>query len=340
MKFIDEAVITIKAGDGGRGAVSFRREKFVPFGGPDGGDGGRGGHVILVADPSMTTLLDFKYKPLYRAKRGGNGQTADKHGADGVDVIIGVPCGTMVIDDATGELLADLVEAGVQFRAAKGGRGGKGNTAFKTSTNQAPRKYQPGEPGEEGKLRLELRLIADVGLVGLPNAGKSTLISRISAARPKIADYPFTTLVPNLGVVRHPGHDFVVADLPGLIAGASAGHGLGHQFLRHVERTRLILHLLDCQSEDPMADLAVIDGELETFDPELARRPRILVITKADVTDPAELGPLRQSLERAGRPALIVSAVSGYGLEELVAETARQLSALAPAPAVKEEWAP
>jgi GTPase len=340
MKFIDQATITIQAGDGGRGAVSFRREKFVPRGGPDGGDGGRGGHVILIADPSLTTLLDFKYRPLFRAKRGGNGQGADKHGADASDVIVSVPCGTMVIADESGELLADLVKPGDRYVAAKGGRGGRGNASFKTSTNQAPRKAQPGEPGEEAKLRFELRLIADVGLVGLPNAGKSTLISRISAARPKIADYPFTTLVPNLGVVRCPGRDFVVADLPGLIAGASQGHGLGHQFLRHIERTRVILHLLDCQSEDPLADLAAIEAELDAFDPELSRRPRIIVLTKADLTDPAALEPLRRSLEQTGRPARIVSAVSGFGLEALIAETAKLIAEVAPAPATKEVWAP
>ena len=341
MKFVDEAVIQVKAGDGGRGCVSFRREKFVPRGGPDGGDGGKGGDVFLVADPSLSTLLDFKYKPVFKAPRGEHGQGSDRHGAAGEDLVIRVPCGTMVYDAETGALLADLVEPGQKFLAARGGRGGRGNAFFKSPVNQAPRKAQPGEPGEEARLRLELKLIADVGLVGLPNAGKSTLIARISAARPKIADYPFTTLVPNLGVVQGPeGRNFVVADLPGLIKGARLGHGLGHQFLRHVERTRMILHLVDCQREDPLADVAAINEELISFNPGLGAKPQIVVITKADlVGEPEMLMPLQERFTKEGMETLVVSAVSGYGLQRLVATVGERLARLEPPPPA-ERWEP
>ncbi len=344
MKFIDEAVISVKAGDGGRGAVSFRREKFAPLGGPDGGNGGAGGDVLLVANTSLSTLLDFKYQPLFKAKAGVHGQNSDKHGAGADDLMVKVPCGTVVHDEETDELLADLVADGETYVAAKGGRGGRGNAAFKSSTNRAPRKAQAGLPGEEARLRLELKLIADVGLVGLPNAGKSTLISRICAARPKIADYPFTTLVPNLGVVRGVGgKGFVVADLPGLIEGASQGHGLGHQFLRHVMRTRVILHLIDCMNEDPIADLETIAAELTAFDPALAERPRIVVVTKTDLApDPDELEPLRQKLKASGLEVLVISAVSGSGLEDLVARVSALLADVADAPKEEEEvtWTP
>ena len=328
MKFVDEAWITIKAGDGGRGCVSFRREKFVPRGGPDGGDGGAGGDVMLEADPHLGTLLDFKYQPLFRAGRGEHGRGSDMNGSSAEPLVIRVPAGTEVFDAQTDEPLADLVEPGRRWLAARGGRGGRGNAWFKSSTNRAPRKAQPGEPGEEKKLRLELKLIAEVGLIGLPNAGKSTLLSRISAARPKIAEYPFTTLAPCLGVVTAgEGNSFVVADLPGLIEGASRGVGLGHQFLRHLERTRVLLHLVDCQSPDPKKDLQTVSEELVSYNPELAQRPRIVVITKADLAGGIEeLRPLADSLAGEGFEVAVISAASGFGIEELIARTAKKLA--------------
>ncbi len=327
MKFIDEASILVKAGDGGNGCVSFRREKYVPRGGPDGGNGGRGGDVVFEADGSMSTLLDFKHRPVFKAHRGEHGKGADKNGRSAGPMVVRVPCGTQVFDEGTGKMEADLVEPGQRFVAARGGRGGRGNASFKSSTDRAPRRAEPGERGEEKRLKLELKLIADVGLVGLPNAGKSTLISRISGARPKIADYPFTTLAPALGVVRSAdGMDFVVADLPGLIKGASQGLGLGIEFLKHVQRTRLILHLVDCQSLDPIGDLGTIDKELDSFDPGLGERPQIVVITKADLAaSPADIEPIRNEIEGSGREALIVSALSGYGVDGLVKLTARKL---------------
>jgi len=328
MKFIDEAIITVKSGNGGRGAVSFRHEPYVPRGGPNGGNGGKGGDLILLADAQLATLLDFKYHPHYRAKIGASGGSNDKNGAGAENLVIPVPLGTTVLDADTGEMLADLVLPGQRFLAAKGGRGGRGNTFFKTSSNRAPTIAQPGEPGLQRQLRLELKLIADVGLVGLPNAGKSTLISRISAARPKIADYPFTTLAPQLGVVgAGEGKSFVVADLPGLIEGASAGHGLGHQFLRHIERTRIVLHLLDCQRPEPLQDLKTINRELEAFDPQLLLKPQIAVLTKADLaTDPKTLTALKRKIVRAGYETMIVSAATGSGLDQLVLRTAERLA--------------
>jgi GTP-binding protein len=345
MKFVDEAIIEVKSGHGGPGCASFRREKFVPKGGPSGGDGGKGGDVILRVDPSLVTLLDFKYKSIYQAKNGEPGRTKDQYGAGGPDLIVRVPAGTSVYDDATGDLLEDLIEPGASFTAARGGKGGLGNIHFKTATNQSPRKAQPGLPGEQRRLRLELKLIADVGLVGLPNAGKSTLISRISAARPKIADYPFTTLTPNLGVAgAGEGRSFVVADLPGLIEGASLGHGLGHQFLRHIERTRLILHLLDCSREKPEQDLKTINAELEAFDPALMRKPQIAVITKTDlVGEPKKIESLRKKIAKKGFETLAVSAVSGKGLDELVRLIADKLKAMKPVPEEEkqeEKWEP
>src|SRR5258706_4985372 len=277
MKFIDEVRIQVEAGHGGRGCMSFRREKYIPRGAPDGGDGGHGGDVIAAADPEFTTLLDLRYQRLYRAGRGVHGKGSDQHGRRGEEKIIQVPVGTIIRDAATGEVLADLSRPGERVVVARGGKGGRGNARFVSSTNRSPHKVQPGLPGEERLLDLELRLLADVGIIGLPNAGKSTLISVISAARPKIADYPFTTLAPNLGVVGYgDGRSFVVADIPGLIEGAHRGEGLGHKFLRHVSRTSVLIHLLDASQigdEDPLADWRAINRELELFDPALAAKP-------------------------------------------------------------------
>ena len=323
MKFIDEVKIHAKAGDGGRGCLSFRREKFVPLGGPDGGDGGRGGDVILEVDMALSTLLDLRYRQHLKAKNGAPGMGKNMHGRSGEDLVIKVPPGTLVYDDDTGEQLADLTCAGQGFRLLKGGQGGRGNARFLTSTNRAPRHTQPGMPGEERTLRLQLKLLADVGLVGLPNAGKSTLISSISAARPKIADYPFTTLVPNLGVVKHGDYrSFVMADIPGLIEGASDGQGLGTRFLRHIERTDLFLHLVDLsglQEGDPVENFDQINRELERYNQELAKRPMLVVFTKQDITEVRQqTSRLRPLFEERGYATLAISAVTREGLPELV----------------------
>jgi GTP-binding protein len=327
MKFIDVAEIHVKAGDGGAGCVSFRREKYVPKGGPDGGDGGRGGDVLLRSNKHLTTLLDYHYKRTYKAERGEHGLGARKTGKNGKPVILQVPVGTIVRDASDNAVIEDIIVHGQEVIVARGGRGGRGNAAFVTATNQAPRKYEPGFPGEELHLRLELKLLADVGLVGFPNAGKSTLISVISAARPKIADYPFTTLTPNLGIVRvDVGKSFVVADIPGIIEGAHRGKGLGLQFLRHIERTRLLAFLIEAVSKDPVADYQVLLNELLLFNKDLARKPRIVAFTKADLLD----GDQRQELSRLTFPrtkgrkvfppqSYLISAVSGYGIGELVA---------------------
>src|SRR5215467_12455122 len=286
MKFIDECRVRVVAGDGGNGAVAFRREKYVPRGGPSGGDGGRGGDVILFATEHQNTLLQFRYNPEHRAERGRHGEGSNKTGADGRSIEVAVPVGTVVYDEATGERLHDFAHAGDRFTLARGGRGGRGNARFATSTHQAPTEHEPGRPGDEKRLRLELKLLADVGLVGFPNAGKSTLISRLSAARPKIADYPFTTLQPNLGVVQLTDYkSFVVADIPGLIEGAHAGAGLGIQFLRHIERTRLLAHLVDvseASGRDPVHDFEIVMQELASFSEDLASKPMIVVATKMD----------------------------------------------------------
>jgi GTP-binding protein len=353
MKFIDEAKIHVKSGDGGRGCLSFRREKFIPNGGPDGGDGGRGGDVVLRVDEGLGTLLDLRYQREYKAQRGGHGMGKNRHGKNGEDLEIRVPPGVLVYDAETGELLADLKSGDKELVLVRGGMGGRGNARFATSTNRAPRHVQPGIEGEERWLRLELKLLADVGLLGLPNAGKSTLISAISAARPKIADYPFTTLVPNLGVVRCGGFKtFVMADIPGLIEGASEGHGLGTRFLRHVERTDLFLHLVDLsdlQEGDPLERFALINHELARHNPELMRKPQLVVLTKIDISEVRErLDAVRAAFTADGIPTLAISAVTGEGLKELVAEVARELEKLrAPAAgaAVKagddvEPWQP
>jgi GTPase len=325
--FVDEADIHVKAGDGGRGALSFRREKFVPRGGPDGRDGGSGGSVYLVADPHRNTLVHFRFNPEFAAQRGGNGQGSNRHGRNGHDLEIPVPVGTTVqtFDRESGEhaQLADLVELGQRVLVAKGGRGGLGNAHFATSTNRAPRKVQPGEPGDEYALRLTLKLLADVGLVGFPNAGKSTLISRISAAKPKIASYPFTTLTPHLGVVGLSGErSFVVADVPGLIEGAHEGHGLGYQFLRHIERTKVVAHLVDVSSEsgrDPVEDFDTIRRELQLYDPSMLQKPQVVVATKLDaVDDPGRVKALQKRAKSLSLPFFKISAASGEGLPLLL----------------------
>ncbi len=309
--------------------MSFRREKFIPKGGPDGGDGGKGGDVIIRADPQLYTLLDHRYKKNYRAENGQHGMGKNRHGRNGKDLIIKVPVGTVVKDALTGEIIADLDRPGAQCRVAKGGRGGLGNAHFATPTRQAPRYAQPGEPGEERDLILELKLIADVGLLGLPNAGKSTLISRISGARPKIADYPFTTLVPNLGVVKVDDlRSFVVADIPGLIEGAHRGAGLGHRFLRHVERTKLLLHLVDVSLMTdglPSENLKRINRELELYSPELSGKPQIVVATKIDIADKEKLNDIRNYCKIKGLELFEISAVRGDGLRELTLEVAKRL---------------
>ena len=328
--FIDEAKIFVSAGDGGHGCLSFRREKFVPKGGPDGGDGGKGGDIVLQAEGNLSTLLDFRYKRRYTAERGEHGRGSDQKGRDGGDSVIRVPLGTVVRSADSGAVLADLVGHEQRFIAARGGRGGRGNARFKSATNQAPRRVEPGEPGETRWLTLELKLLADVGLMGLPNAGKSTLLARISAARPKIAPYPFTTLVPQLGIVRlRDERSCVVADIPGLIEGAHAGKGLGHQFLRHIERTRLLLHLVDMSvpgESDPLLNFEAVNRELLAYESRLAEKPQLVVATKMDIP------PAKQAWERfqpavAGRGfrVLAISAVTGEGIGTLLDEIYRAL---------------
>jgi len=323
MQFIDLVKIYVKAGDGGRGCVSFRREKYVPRGGPDGGDGGRGGHVILRAVRDVNTLLDVKYQQHYRAENGQHGMGKEMHGRDGEDLIIPVPIGTVVRDMTNGKILKDLVKEDEEFIAARGGRGGFGNARFKTSVRQAPRFAQPGRPGEEKTLILELKLLADVGLIGLPNAGKSTLISVISSAKPKIADYPFTTLAPVLGVVKYAEFkSFVIADIPGLIEGAHEGKGLGFQFLRHVERTSLLLHLVDISEMaegDPVDNLEKINKELKLYGHGLTEKPQVIAGTKLDIKgDGKRLDRLALYCKDKGYDFFPISAITGEGIEKLV----------------------
>jgi GTP-binding protein len=318
MNFVDSVTIRVKAGDGGRGAISFRREKYVPKGGPDGGDGGKGGDVILVADPHMHTLLDYRYRHLYVAENGRHGEGSNRTGRNGADLVLRVPCGTLVRDATTGELIADLSEPGQSVIVARGGRGGRGNAAFASPTNRAPRIAEPGQPGEERLLELELKLLADVGLVGFPNVGKSTLLATISAARPKIADYPFTTLAPVLGMVRlGPEQSFVVADIPGLIEGAHQGRGLGHQFLRHIERTRVLVFLIEATSEHPEQDYATLLHELELYNPALLHKERLLCLSKADLLTP-EQRRHRAELRIDGLQPLLLSSVTGEGIPQLL----------------------
>jgi GTP-binding protein len=320
--FIDEARILVKAGDGGNGCLAFRREKYVPRGGPSGGDGGRGGDVFLVSTEHQNTLIQFRFNPEHKAQRGRHGEGSDRTGAEGYSIDLKVPVGTVVYDEATGARLHDFTASGERFLVARGGRGGKGNARFTTSTHQAPTEHEPGKPGQELRLRLELKLLADVGLVGFPNAGKSTLISRISAAHPKIADYPFTTLEPQLGVVSmDDDRSFVVADIPGLIEGAHLGHGLGTQFLRHIERTRLLAHLVDVSESsgrEPAHDFETVMAELASFSEDLAAKPMIVVATKMDAAqDPARVNSLRQIATERGMPFFEISSVTGQGLDEL-----------------------
>ena len=327
MQFIDQARITARGGRGGDGISAFRREKYVPAGGPSGGDGGYGGHVVLEADANLQTLLDFKYKRLFAADDGRRGGPNKCTGASGRELVVKVPCGTEVRHLTTGILLGDLINGGERLVVAFGGRGGLGNAHYLSNRNRAPEKFTEGRDGEEWPLQLELKLLAEVGIIGLPNAGKSTLIAVLSAARPKIADYPFTTLVPNLGVVRRPSGDGTVfADIPGLIAGAAQGAGLGHDFLRHIERTRLLIHLVDAGADDPIGDLRVVENELEAYGHGLVERPRILVLNKQELVSDDQLSELVGDLEGAsGRSVLCVSAAMGSNLDALLERVWREL---------------
>jgi GTP-binding protein len=340
--FVDEVEIQVSAGDGGRGCLSFRREKFVPRGGPDGGDGGDGGSVFLVASPHLNTLVNFRFHPEFHADRGRHGEGANRTGADGRDLEIEVPIGTIVYEadegDGSWRAVADLAHEGDRVAIARGGRGGMGNARFASATNRAPRKTQPGLPGEHKRLRLHLKLLADVGLVGFPNAGKSTLIARVSAARPKIADYPFTTLTPNLGVVRlSDDRSFVIADVPGLIEGAHEGHGLGHRFLKHLERTRVLIHVVDvsgASGRDPASDLDVLRRELELFDATLAAKPQIVAANKIDaVTSDEQWRSLEARAAELALPVFRISGVTGAGISPLLEAAWRHLADIGPADA-------
>ena len=330
MKFIDEVTLFASSGHGGAGCVAFRHEKFIEFGGPSGGDGGKGGDVIFQAVSGMSTLLELRHRPHQKAQKGHNGMGKNRHGAGGEDLVIKVPVGTVITDAETGDVLADMTEGGLRIVLLKGGRGGQGNARFATATNKAPKFAQPGEEGEERKLRLELKLMADVGLLGLPNAGKSSLISKVSAARPKIADYPFTTMVPSLGVVEYKNYrSFVMADIPGIIEGASGGAGLGHRFLKHLERSGILLHLVDISwmpDRDPRAEYEAVNRELALFSGELAGKEQAVVITKIDLPQTRErLGEITAWFEGQGVRVFPISSATGEGIESLLDEIARRL---------------
>ncbi|MDR2356475.1 MAG: GTPase ObgE [Oscillospiraceae bacterium] len=332
--FVDKAQISVKAGDGGNGAVSFRREKYVPAGGPDGGDGGRGGNVVLTADPGMSTLMDFRYKRKYAAESGADGSGRNRTGKDGSNLVISVPAGTVVRERESGAIICDMSGDCSDFRLARGGNGGWGNRHFATPTRQAPRFAKSGMPGEELEVVLELKLLADVGIIGLPNAGKSTLLSAVSKARPKIASYRFTTLYPNLGVVSaRSGAAFVVADIPGIIEGASGGAGLGHDFLRHIDRCRLLIHVVDASGSEgrsPAADLETVNGELKLYSEKLAGRPQVIAANKCDIADRAAIDNFRKSAASLGRDIFEISAATGAGTQELINSVARMLTDLPP----------
>jgi GTP-binding protein len=345
MQFVDEAVIEVTGGHGGRGCISFRREAHVPLGGPDGGDGGHGGNVVAVASTGVATLLDHRYKRFYRAEGGKHGEGARKSGWDAPDIRIPVPIGTQVLDETTGELIADLDVPGKEVILAHGGRGGRGNTHYTTPTRQAPRIAQPGEPGEHKVLRLNLKLVADVGLIGLPNAGKSTLLRALTNSQAKVGDYPFTTLVPNLGVYRHYERDIILADIPGLIEGAHDGHGLGDRFLKHVERTRVLIHLvsLSPDADDPLTAYRVVNAELAMWSANLASYPQILVLNKVDLLDPSELELWREEFAKLGvSEVFFISGLAGTGLQAVMARCVEHLPELEPdvAPSPDEPWSP
>ncbi len=328
MNFVDEAEIYIKAGDGGKGAVSFRREKYVPKGGPDGGDGGKGGDVVFQVDEGLNTLQPFRHKKKFIAEKGEHGRGKKQHGKSGKDLIIKVPPGTLIRDLDTNLVIADLIEPNQKFIAAKGGRGGKGNARFATSTNQAPRYAQEGQKGQERKIRLELKLVADVGLVGAPNAGKSTLLSRCSAAKPKIADYPFTTIVPQLGVVEvEPDKTFVMADIPGLIEGAHKGIGMGVDFLKHIERTSIILHVIDASVgfEEAINTFKLIQNELKSFQKDLSKKDTLIALNKIDIADENDIEKLKAEFQQMGYLAMPISAYTGQGIKPLLQELYRRV---------------
>ena len=345
MKFLDEAKVYIQSGDGGNGCVSFRREKFIEFGGPNGGDGGRGGDVIVEAVNGLNTLIDYRYQQHFKAARGGNGMGKDRHGANGKDKVMKVPVGTQVYEEDGETLLADLTEVGQRVTIAKGGNGGFGNAYFKSSTNRAPRRANPGLPGEELTIRLRLKLIADAGLIGLPNAGKSTFLSVVTAAKPKIADYPFTTLHPQLGVVRVDQREFVLADLPGLIEGAHEGVGLGDRFLGHTERCNVLLHLVDGTGEDPAASYRTVRGELEAYGQGLTDKPEIVALSKCDALTPDEIKTQSAKLKKAARKTpLVLSSASGQGVPEalraLLKVIGKAREVTEPPPAKEAAWQP
>jgi GTP-binding protein len=345
MQFLDQAKVYVRSGDGGNGCVSFRREKFVEFGGPNGGDGGKGGDVILECVANLNTLIDFRYRQHFKAKKGGNGMGQDRTGASGADVVLKVPPGTQIFDADGETLLADLTEPGERVVLLKGGNGGFGNARFKSATNQAPRRANPGQPGEEMWIWLRLKLIGDAGIIGLPNAGKSTFLATVSAAKPKIADYPFTTLHPNLGVVRIDGLDFVLADIPGLIEGAHEGAGIGDRFLGHVERTAVLLHLIDATCEDPKEAYEVVRAEVAAYGAGLEDKPEILALSKADLVPEGELKEKVRALKKwTGRAPLTVSAVTGEGVPEvlraLVAEIEKMRAEEKAEPAHAAGWRP